>query len=81
MALISTIQASEELKDMLQVGLADDCGTHVRLATMQSVFHAYYASSQLVSSIKEESANARNIMWVGIINPFWLKGMETQDFP
>ena len=39
---------------MFQLGLADNCfeAVYVQLAMMQSVFHAYTASSQLVISIK-----------------------------
>ena len=51
---------------------------------VQSALRAYNASSQLVSTVKGtfvEIPNARKVMRVGMVDLFWLNGMETQDFP
>ena len=50
---------------------------------MQSMLHTYNVSNQLASSIKGtfiESPNARKIMQVSMVNPFWPNGMETKAF-
>ena len=45
---------------------------------MQSTWHSTGYSN--VNGMFKESPNARKIMQVGMINPFWLNGMETQGF-
>ena len=53
------------------------------LAMMKRVLHACNVSSQLLSSIKgtvKEQPNARKVMQVSIVNPFWLNGMEPKAF-
>ena len=71
---------------MLQLGPADNCceAIQMQLAMMQITFHAYNASSQLVSSIISrfaENPNARKVNQVGMANPYHINGMETQGFP
>ena len=70
---------------MLQLGLTDDqCkAIHVRLPMIQSGLRGHNTSSQLISSIKDtfvESPNARKVMRVGMVNLFWLNGMESRAF-
>ena len=68
---------------------SDDTNLHqpslkrVKLGT-NLAFCAYNVSSQLISNIKGtfvEIPNPRKVMQVGMVNPFWLNGMETQGFP
>ena len=75
---------------MLQLYLADDCSEaiQVQLAMMSSscrlCFHAYNDSNQLVSSVKStfvENSNARKVKLVGMVDLYWINGMETQGFP
>ena len=51
---------------------------------IQSILHAYNASSQLISSVKRtfvETPNARKVTRVAMVNSFQFNGMETQSFP
>ena len=50
---------------------------------MQNMLCTYNARSHLDISITDtlvESTNARKVMSLGMVNPLWLNGMETQGF-
>ena len=70
---------------MLQLGLMDDhCkAILMRLAMIQSGLRGHNTSSQLISSIKGtfvESPNTRKVTRVGMVNLFWLNGIEPRAF-